>query len=279
MCSLSLLSLPSLKGRQNRSFLPSSLCTHFPKALEHWLICSLKSTAGTFPEMAGKSFHVSQLPIPNPFSVNTKASIVLEAWVLMCCRNPTSRKTHPQVPESYREFSFLQQAPGLGLWSEEQHRRWLAPSPFMAWLSLVRGRTLMWGILGLLVVGKWGELAISVVDAWSCAHHRTCSTGLSPDTAHLWPKSVMLRGCDFIELHLSSSFCLLLSHSINFLREGSEASSVFKNNQALSLRHDQIASCTVYKSHSCRLNWHQKYLGWRDSLLNMYRSFLLVIIP
>lgn len=52
-----------------------------------------------------------------------------------------------------------------------------------------------------------------------------------------------------MELHLSSSFCLLLSHSINFLREGSEASSVFKkNNQALSLIHDQVASCAVYST-------------------------------
>lgn len=146
-----------------------------------------------------------------------------------------------------RRVAFSPASPEVGLWSEEQHRRWLTSPPFMT-------DFFWWG------AGPWCEGSSASRWLGSRGNWRFLSwmleavniTGpaprcLSPDTAHLWPRGVMLRGRVFMERHLSSSFFPLLSHSINFLRERSDVSSIFKSNQALSLRHEQVAvQCALH---------------------------------
>lgn len=72
----------------------------------------------------------------------------------------------------------------------------------------------------------------------------------SEDLLHVlvtWPCSPLTRRCHALRtcLYGTSPFLFLfplLSHSIHFFRERSDASSIFKkSNQALSLRHEQVA--------------------------------------
>lgn len=165
------------------------------------------------------------------------------AWssVLMCHRSPTSRKPIPRSLSPAESSLFSSKPWGRAvIWGASQE--WLTSPPFHGSLSLVRGKTLTWGEPrppGAWEVRGAGDFHRRCLKLW------TSEDLLSlPVTRHCSPltkRCLAPRTCLYETIPFLFRFSHLI-HSVNVLRDESNASSIFKkSNQALSQRHEQVA--------------------------------------